>query len=156
MKRTNNNRIEKRAASYIWSYLHLKHVRLCVITNNCAFYCGAWRSTWQSHRIRHPTQTRRQQLNLYFDIISSFMALKRYVSETEYSHLSSLVSVTIRLHISGVLIIMLTRLYLPKPSSTIFTQREALLHMGFNCVEHLRVTRIYNDFVGESCAFSFG
>lgn len=49
--------------------------------------------------VMYPTQTRRQRLklNLYFGIISflSFTLLKRYVSETEYSHLSSLVSVTI-------------------------------------------------------------
>lgn len=105
------------------------------------------------------TQTRRQRLKLnpYFSIISffSFILLKRYVSGTEYSHSSSLVSVTIRLHISGVFIIMLIRLYLLKRSSE-FTPWEALLHMGFMCWTCQSNENIYIDFMGESCAFSFG
>ncbi len=83
------------------------------------------------------------------------MALKRYVSETEYSHLSSLVSVTIRLHISGAYNYANKALFAQAFIHDIYPER-SLASMGFNCVEHLRVTRIYNDFVGESCAFSFG
>lgn len=56
----------------------------------------------------------------------SVVLLERYVSQTEFSHLSSLVSVAIKLHISGVFIIMLIRLYLLERSSTIFTPLSSL------------------------------
>lgn len=122
-------------------------------------YTVAWRSTWQLTLntscipLKPETKTKIKPLFWYNLVLVVYSPQAICVGNRIFTFV--FVSVSYYwLHISGVFIIMLIRLYLLKRSSTIFTPWEALLHMGFMCWTCQNNENVHWLHVRES--FSFG